>query len=52
VVLPLGICFVVQQVSTLQAIHIWVAILIGHATRAALSVIRFEQGKWRSIRVE
>ena len=52
VVLPLGICFIVQQVSTLQAIHIWIAILIGHATRCALSVIRFDQGKWRSIRVE
>ena len=52
VVLPLGICFVIQRVSTLEPIHIWVAILIGHATRAALSVIRFDQGKWRSIRVE
>ena len=52
VVLPLGICFVIQRVSTLEPIHIWIAILIGHATRAALSVIRFDQGKWRSIRVE
>ena len=52
VVLPLGICFVIQQVSTLQPIHIWIAILIGHATRCALSVMRFDQGKWRSIRVE
>jgi putative MATE family efflux protein len=52
VVFPLGICFVVQQLSTLQPIHIWIAILIGHATRCALSVIRFDQGKWRAIRVE
>jgi putative MATE family efflux protein len=52
VVFPLGICFVVQQLGTLQPIHIWIAILIGHATRCALSVIRFDQGKWRSIRVE
>ena len=52
VILPLGICFVVQRFSTLQPIHIWIAILIGHATRCALSVIRFDQGKWRSIRVE
>ena len=52
VVFPLGICFVIQQVSTLQPIHIWIAILIGHATRCALSVIRFDQGKWRAIRVE
>ncbi|HEU4720059.1 MAG TPA: MATE family efflux transporter [Gemmatimonadaceae bacterium] len=52
VLIPLGICFVVQRVSTLEPIHIWIAILIGHATRCALSVIRFDQGKWRAIRVE
>jgi len=52
VLFPLGICFVVQQFGTLQPIHIWIAILIGHATRAALSVIRFDQGKWRTIRVD
>jgi putative MATE family efflux protein len=52
VLIPLGICFVMQRMGTLQAIHIWIAILIGHATRCALSVIRFDQGKWRSIRVE
>jgi putative MATE family efflux protein len=52
VVIPLGICFVVQQASTLQPIHIWVAILIGHATRCTLSVIRFDQGKWRAIKVD
>jgi Na+-driven multidrug efflux pump len=52
VVIPLGICFVIQRFSTLQPIHIWIAILIGHATRCALSVIRFDQGKWRNIRVE
>ena len=52
VLIPLGICFVVQQLSTLEPIHIWIAILIGHATRCALSVIRFDQGKWRTIRVE
>jgi Na+-driven multidrug efflux pump len=52
VVIPLGICFVIERTSTLQPIHIWIAILIGHATRCALSVVRFYQGKWRSIRVE
>ena len=52
VVIPLGICFVMQRWSTLQPIHIWIAILVGHATRCALSVIRFDQGKWRNIRVE
>jgi putative MATE family efflux protein len=49
---PLGICFVVQQTSTLDPIDIWLAILAGHATRCALSVVRFSQGKWRSIVVD
>ena len=52
IVVPLGICFVVQQISTLDPIDIWVAILLGHATRCALSVLRFNQGKWRSIAVD
>ena len=52
IVVPLGFCFVVQRVSTLTALHIWLAILFGHATRCALSVLRFRQGKWRSIPVE
>jgi Na+-driven multidrug efflux pump len=52
VVVPLGICFVIQQSGTLEPIHIWVAILIGHATRCALSVARFNQGKWRGIAVD
>jgi len=48
---PLGICFVIQQTGTLQALHIWLAILVGHATRCVLSMMRFNQGKWRTIRV-
>ena len=52
IVVPLGICFVIQQTSTLDPIDIWVAILIGHATRCALSVWRFNQGKWRHIAVD
>ncbi len=49
---PLGICATVQQVSRLDAIDIWIAILIGHVTRCVLSVVRFNQGRWRSIKVE
>ena len=49
---PLGICFVIQQTSRLDAIDIWLAILAGHATRCALSVLRFRQGKWRTIKVD
>jgi putative MATE family efflux protein len=52
IVVPLGICFVVQQTGTLDPIDIWLAILAGHATRCALSVIRFKEGKWRSIAVD
>jgi putative MATE family efflux protein len=51
VALPLGICYVIQQTGTLHPINIWIAILIGHATRCGLTVLRFNQGKWRTIRV-
>jgi putative MATE family efflux protein len=52
VVVPLGICFVIQQVSVLDPIDIWVAILLGHATRCVLTVLRFNQGRWRAIAVD
>jgi putative MATE family efflux protein len=52
IVVPLGICFVIQQTGTLDAIDIWIAILAGHATRCLLSVLRFIQGKWRGIAVD
>ena len=52
VAVPLGICFVIQQTSTLDPIEVWIAILAGHVTRCALSVIRFNQGKWRTISVD
>ncbi|HKQ73098.1 MAG TPA: MATE family efflux transporter [Blastocatellia bacterium] len=51
-ILPLGICFVIQRTSALDPIDIWIAILVGHMTRCGLSVIRFKQGKWRSIAVD
>jgi Na+-driven multidrug efflux pump len=31
---------------------IWTAILLGHATRCVLSVVRFRQEKWRDIRID
>ena len=52
VVVPLSICFVIQQTGTLRPLHIWIAILVGHAIRCALSMLRFSQGKWRSIVVD
>jgi putative MATE family efflux protein len=52
IAVPLGICFVIQQTGVLQPLHIWIAILIGHVTRCGLSVLRFNQGKWRRIAVD
>jgi putative MATE family efflux protein len=51
ILVPLGICFVVQQTGRLDPIDIWLAILAGHTTRCVLSVLRFRQGKWRGIAV-
>ena len=52
IIVPLGICFIIQRTSRLDPIDIWIAILAGHATRCALSVLRFNQGRWRSIAVD
>jgi putative MATE family efflux protein len=51
-VVPLGLCAVLQASRGLDTGHIWLAILIGHTTRCLLSVARFRQGKWRSIVVD
>lgn len=52
VLLPVGICIVIQQTGTLQPIHIWLAVLVGHFTRFLLSFLRFNQQRWRSIKVD
>jgi putative MATE family efflux protein len=52
IVVPLSICFVIQQMGRLDPIDIWIAILVGHATRCLLSVVRFNQGEWRKIAVD
>lgn len=51
-VVPLGLCFFWQSTRGLHPADIWTAILCGHITRCALSVLRFRQGKWRAIKVE
>jgi putative MATE family efflux protein len=51
-VLPLGVCWIIQQTGTLEAGHIWRAILLGHVTRCVLSIARFRQGRWRNIAVD
>ena len=52
VAVPIGICAALQAVGALTPMKIWLAILTGHATRCTLSVLRFRQEKWRTIRVE
>jgi len=51
-VVPLGICAVIQSIRPLEPTDIWTAILLGHMTRCGLSVMRFRQGHWRSIHVD
>jgi Na+-driven multidrug efflux pump len=52
VVVPLGLCAAFQATRGLEPADIWLAILLGHATRCTLSVARFRQEKWRDIRVD
>ncbi len=52
ILIPVGICTVLQSMGRLGATEIWTAIVLGHMTRCALSIWRFRQGKWRSIVVE
>jgi putative MATE family efflux protein len=51
IAVPLGACYVIQRFGTLEPLDIWLAILAGHATRCALSMIRFNQGRWRAISI-
>lgn len=52
IAVPLGICSFIKATGSLDPMDIWVAIFVGHVTRAALSVLRFNQGKWRGIKVD
>ena len=52
VFLPLGLCFTLQTLGTLEATDIWLAIVLGHLSRAVLSVIVFRREKWRDIVVD
>lgn len=52
VAVPIGYCTVIELSRGLMAGDIWLAIVLGHVTRAALSAIRFRQAKWRDIEVE
>jgi putative MATE family efflux protein len=51
VAVPLGILFTAQAIGGLESSTVWTAILAGHFTRCALSVGRFQQGRWRQLAV-
>ncbi|MFB3853265.1 MAG: MATE family efflux transporter [Vicinamibacterales bacterium] len=51
IVVPLGLCALIQALRPLEPADIWRAIVLGHVTRATLSVLRFNQGRWRSIAI-
>jgi putative MATE family efflux protein len=50
--IPIGLLSVLQSHRPLQPTDVWLAIVIGHATRCTLSVLRFRQGRWRGIKVQ
>lgn len=50
--LPIGMLTALQATRPLVPSDIWLAIVLGHALRCALSVWRFEQGKWQTIDVK
>ena len=52
IVVPLGFCAVLDATRGLTASDIWLAIVLGHVTRATLSVLRFRQGHWEDIEVD
>jgi len=52
IIVPIGMCSVLQAMRGLHPADIWLAIVFGHFTRAALSVWRFRQGQWRHIQVD
>jgi putative MATE family efflux protein len=51
IAVPIGLCAFFQTLRGLQPGDIWLAIVLGHLTRAALSALRFRQGQWRHITV-
>ena len=52
VAVPIGLCTYFSVGGGLEPSEIWLAIVLGHVTRATLSVLRFRQEKWRHIAVD
>ncbi len=49
---PIGLCTYLEVTGRLEASWIWMAIVLGHCTRALLSTAVFHRGKWRTIAVD
>jgi putative MATE family efflux protein len=49
---PIGLCTALQAMRGLEPGDIWLAIVLGHLTRAVLSLLRFRQGRWRHLSVD
>ena len=52
IVVPLGLLSVLDMAGDLRPAEVWLAIVLGHVTRATLSAVRFGQGDWREIEVD
>lgn len=52
IAVPIGLLFALQSTRGLEPADIWLAIVLGHVTRGALSFARFRQERWRQIRVD
>jgi putative MATE family efflux protein len=50
-IIPLGLCWIIDTFATLDPGDIWLAIVLGHFTRASLSMMVFRRGRWRDIEV-
>ena len=52
ILVPIGLCLLLQSLRGLHPGDIWLAIVLGHLTRATLSLLRFRRGGWRHIAVD
>jgi putative MATE family efflux protein len=50
--LPLAWCASIDLWLGLRPADIWTAVVLGHFTRAGLSILRFRAGRWRTIEVD
>lgn len=45
--IPISLCFFLKLLRPLQPSDIWLAIVLGHSSRAILTFLKFQQGKWQ-----